>query len=41
MEILESSKFAKLADDYLTGEELHELKLYPAISPDAGVVIPG
>ena len=41
MEILESSKFTKFADDYLTGEELHELKLYLAISPGAGVVIPG
>jgi len=41
MEILETSRFVKLADDYMDDEELHELKVYLAIRPDAGVVIPG
>lgn len=41
MEILESSRFARLADDYLTDEELRDLKLFLSMSPDAGAVIPG
>lgn len=41
MEILETSKFAKLADYYLDDEDLLEIKLLLAIKPDAGVVIPG
>ncbi|MBI5814580.1 MAG: type II toxin-antitoxin system RelE/ParE family toxin [Nitrospinae bacterium] len=41
MEILETSKFARDADDYLEEEDLEELKLYLAIQPDSGVVIPG
>ena len=40
MEILETSRFVKLADDYLGDDELDELKMYLAINPSAGVVIP-
>ncbi|MBI3793518.1 MAG: type II toxin-antitoxin system RelE/ParE family toxin [Nitrospinae bacterium] len=40
MEILESAKFAKLADDYLDVEELRELRLVLAMNPEAGVVVP-
>lgn len=40
MEILETSRFAKLADDYFDDGQLSELKTYLAIHPSAGAVIP-
>lgn len=41
MEILETSRFAKLAEDYLDEGDFDALKLYLALRPDAGAVIPG
>jgi mRNA-degrading endonuclease RelE of RelBE toxin-antitoxin system len=39
--IVESSLFSRLVSDYLSEEEYEDLKLFLALNPEAGDVIPG
>ncbi len=39
--IVESSLFSRLVFDYLSGEEYDALKLFLALNPEAGDLIPG
>ena len=41
MEIIETNKFTKLVDDYLSEDEFFQLKLHLALNPTTGPVIPG
>jgi len=39
--IVESSLFSRLVSDYLSEEEYEDLKLFLALNPESGDVIPG
>ena len=39
--IVESSLFSRLVFDYLSEEEYEDLKLFLALNPESGDVIPG